>query len=110
MDRAEVVALLTELREAGELGSPRWNRLMESIQKHGPIHDPDFAECAACGAEYELHPYLRGRPRLYCVGCARGGTAEREEQSRSTPLGGDLGFCADPHRSVGARPEDWSDL
>lgn len=54
MDRAEIIALLTELREAGEEGSPRWSRLMEGIRQQGhPLHDPEFVTCIRCGNEFE---------------------------------------------------------
>lgn len=72
MDRAEVIRLLTELRQAGELGSPRWNQLMESIQRYGPIHDPEFLVCHDCGIEFE-RPEVFGRgschPPTRCFDC-----------------------------------------
>lgn len=72
MDRQEVIALLTELREAGEVGSPRWSKLMDDIRERGPIHDQQFVTCADCGGEFEQpHDFGSGRacPPVRCFDC-----------------------------------------
>lgn len=70
MDRQEVIELLTFLRENGEMGTPRWDALMRSIQTHGPIHDPEWVACTKCGDEFELPVVSLGRTPQMCTVCA----------------------------------------
>lgn len=72
MDRQEVIRLLTQLREAGEEGSPRWVRLMEGIREnYRPLHDPEWRSCLACGESFEFDPRDMGPERRRCRSCAR---------------------------------------
>lgn len=84
MDRAEVIRLLTELREAGEMGSPRWSRLMEAIREQGySLHEPSFVTCKDCGAEFEppVSAELNSRHKvLRCAACRTATTRIRPDQ------------------------------
>ena len=83
MDRAETVRLLAEVFQA-EGYSDRWRTLMDCIREHGPIHDPEYVECAECGAEFEPPPHDRNSSTGWsvsrCQDCIRLAKNARERR------------------------------